>query len=356
MKANNKPISKPMSSAKLTRIGVLIVVASVILIWGISYLKGKNLFKRENTYYVIYKEVNGLGVSNDVLINGFKVGQVIQIEYIADSTEKFRVSIAIDDKYKIVKGSVAQVYSQDIMGTRAIRIQRGKGEGFHQDSDTLIAAVEGGLVEQVNMEIAPLKKKAESLISSLDSAIIIVREIFNERTQEDLRNTFTSIKNTIANLEKTTFTLDTLLTTEKSKLAMIFSNVESITANLKNNNKEITNIIENFSDISDSIAKADIASTLNKADKALAQFNLVLSDINSGKGSIGQLIQNDTLYRNIENASYHLSRLMRDMHENPKRYVHFSVFDVGKTIYVSEPGDKKTKKKKNKDETNSGGL
>jgi phospholipid/cholesterol/gamma-HCH transport system substrate-binding protein len=339
-----------MSASRISKIGIVVVIAIALLIWGVSYLKGNNLFKKENTYFVIYNEVNGLSISNAVLINGYKVGQVLHIEYVPDTVERFRVAISIEDKYKIVNGSIAQVYSQDIMGNRAIRIIRGKLEGYHESGDTLIAAVEGGLVEQVNMEIAPLKKKAESLISSLDSAIIIVREIFNKRTQEDLRNTFASIKNTIANLEKTTFTLDTLLTTEKSKLALIFSNVEAITANLKNNDKEISNIIKNFSSISDSLAKADIASTLGKADSALLQFNKILTNINSGNGTVGQLIHNDTLYRNIENASYHLSRLMRDMHENPKRYVHFSVLDVGKTIYVADPDDKKAKKKKQKDQ------
>jgi phospholipid/cholesterol/gamma-HCH transport system substrate-binding protein len=342
-----------MSASRISKIGLLVVTAIALLIWGVSYLKGNNLFKKENTYYVIYNEVNGLSISNAVLINGFKVGQVLHIEYIPDTVDRFRVSISIENKFKLVNGSIAQVYSQDIMGNRAIRIIRGKLEGFHENGDTLIAAVEGGLVEQVNMEIAPLKKKAESLISSLDSAIIIVREIFNKRTQEDLRNTFASIKNTIANLEKTTFTLDTLLTTEKSKLAMIFSNVEAITANLKNNDKEISNIIKNFSAISDSLAKADIASTLGKADSALLQFNQILANINSGNGTVGQLIHNDTLYRNIENASYHLSRLMRDMHENPKRYLHFSVLDVGKTIYVADPDDKKAKKKKQNDQRKS---
>jgi len=339
-----------MSAAKITRIGIFVVLAILLLVWGVSYLKGKNLFRKENTYYAIYNEVNGLNISNAVLINGYQVGQVIDIKYVPDSTDKFRVEFLMDSKFKVVKGSIAQVYSQDIMGTRAIRILRGKGEGYHQSGDSLVASVEGGIKEQVNMEIAPLKKKAESLISSLDSAIIIIREIFNKKTQESLRNTFTSIQATIANLEKTTFTLDTLLTTEKSKLAMIFSNVESITANLKDNNDEISAIIKNFANISDSLAKADIAKTLEKADTALFQFNKILTKINNGQGTIGQLIHNDTLYRNLENTSYHLSRLMRDMHENPKRYVHFSVLDVGKTIYVSDPEDKKIKKIKQKEQ------
>jgi phospholipid/cholesterol/gamma-HCH transport system substrate-binding protein len=356
-----------MNRSKITKIGILVVAAISLLIWGISYLKGKDIFNKEDVYYIIYSDVNGLSISNPVLINGYKVGQVLDIEYIQDSVSRFRVAILVNNKYKIKEGAVAQVYSMDIMGTRGIRILMSKTDSlllgkksmllsylnvnkYHQSLDTIRSDIEGGLVEQVNMEIAPLKRKAESLISSLDSAIVIIRGIFNEKTQENLRNTFASIKTTIQNLERSTFTVDTLLTTEKSKLARIFSNVESITGNLKNNNEKITAIINNFSNISDSLAKADIASTLNKADKALKQFNETLDAINNGSGTISQLLHNDTLYQNIENTSYHLSRLMRDLHENPKRYLHFSVFDIGKTVYQSEKEDKKTKKKK-KEET-----
>jgi phospholipid/cholesterol/gamma-HCH transport system substrate-binding protein len=356
-----------MNRSKITKIGILVVASISLLIWGISYLKGKDIFHKEDVYFIIYSDVNGLGVSNPVLINGYKVGQVMDIEYIQDTVSKFRVAILVNNKYKIKAGAVAQVYSMDIMGTRGIRILMSKSDTlllgkksmllsylnlneFHQSSDTIRSDIEGGLVEQVNMEIAPLKRKAESLISSLDSAIVIIRGIFNEKTQENLRNTFASIKTTIQNLERSTFTIDTLLTTEKSKLAKIFSNVEAITSNLKDNNVKITAIINNFANISDSLAKADIASTLKKADKALLQFNETLDAINNGDGTIAQLLNNDTLYQNIENASYHLSRLMRDLHENPKRYLHFSVFDIGKTVYQSEKEDKETKKKK-KEET-----
>ncbi|RLD73470.1 MAG: hypothetical protein DRJ07_20775, partial [Bacteroidetes bacterium] len=113
-------------------------------------------------------------------------------------------------------------------------------------------------------------------------------------------------------------------------------------------------IIKNFSSISDSLAKVDIARTLNRTDTALLQFNQILAAINEGDGSVYQLLHNDTLYRNIENATYHLNRLLRDMHENPKRYVNFSLMNFGKTIYVEDKEDdiKAEEKKKKKEEEN----
>ena len=287
------------------------------------------------------------------MINGFKIGQVTDIRFYQDTSEYLIAELMVEGKYKIREGSVAQIFSMDLMGTKAIRLLNGKGGLYYQDQDTLPGSIEGDLMEQVNMEMLPLKRKAESLMSSIDSAIIMFRAVFNENTQENLRNTFASIKITIKNLEKSTFTLDTILTGEKSKLLKIFSNVESITGNLEGNNEEISKIIKNFSSISDSLAKADIANTLNKADTALLQFNKILAAINDGDGSINQLLNNDTLYRNIENATYHLNRLLRDMHENPKRYVNFSLMNFGKTIYVEDKEDDikaEEKKKKKKDE------
>lgn len=344
-----------MNRLSIIKIGLLLVGAIIIMVWGINYLKGKNIFKNTDYYYVVYKKINGLTASSSVMINGFKIGQVTAIRLYQDTSEYLIAELMIEGKYKIRKGSVAQIFSQDLMGTKAIRLLTGKDTLFYQDGDTLQGTIESDLREQVNMQILPLKKKAESLLSSLDSAITMFRAVFNENTQENLRKTFASIKITIKNLERSTFTLDTILTGEKSKLAKIFSNVESITGNLKNNNEEVGKIIKNFSSISDSLAKADIAKTLRKVDTALLQFNEILTAINDGDGSVYQLLHNDTLYRNIENATYHLNRLLRDIHENPKRYINFSLIDFGKTIYVEEKDDdikskesKKEKKKKNK--------
>jgi len=342
-----------MNRSSIIKIGLLLVVAIVLLIWGISYLKGKDVFKNTDYYYVNYKKVNGLTASSSVMINGFKIGQVTRILFYQDTSEYLVAELMVEGEYKIRKGSVAQIYSQDLMGTKAIRLLNGKGELFYQDGDTLPGSIEGDLMEQVNMEMLPLKRKAESLMASIDSTIMMFQAVFNKNTQENLRKTFASIQVTIKNLERSTFTLDTILTGEKSKLAKIFSNVESITANLKNSNEDISTILKNFSSISDSLAKADIAGTLNKADTALLQFNEILSEINNGDGSISQLLHNDTLYQNIENATYHLNRLLRDMHENPKRYVNFSLMDFGKTTYVEDKdddikGEEKKKKKKDK--------
>jgi len=242
------------------------------------------------------------------------------------------------------------------MGSKGLKIVRGSFTGKYQKvGDTLLSAIEGDLKDQVSLQILPLKKKAESLISSFDSVLVTMNAILNENTRRNLMRSFESLKNTIVNLERTTFTLDTLMSTQKSKLALIFSNVESITYNLKNNNELIANVIKNFSNISDSLAKANVAGVVTKATSAIEQIDKIVNKINAGEGSLGMLLNNDTLYKNLQNSTYNLNRLLRDVRENPKRYLHFSALDLGRTVYILDPEDaakysEKKKKKKDKQE------
>ncbi len=323
-------------------IGALFVVSVLIFVWGINYLKGIDLFSPEHTYYVEYKNVSGLKVSNAVTINGFPVGQVRDIVLKPDFSG-IVVKFSVKKDFPIPDSSVAQIYSMDIMGTKAIKIIYSSKTVYLHDGDTLLGQIEKDLKEQVNAEIMPLKKKAEDLIASFDSAAAIVQNIFNEKTRRNLKLSFESIKNTIQTLEKTTFTFDTLLTSEKSKIALFMDNIVAISQNLKDNNDKITAIIEHLDQVSDSLAKVNFVQTIEKTNRTLEVTYAMLDKVNRGEGSLGQLVNNDTLYYNLEAAARDLDLLMKDIKENPKRYLHFSIFDFGKTVVVRE--DKKGKKK-----------
>ena len=175
----------------------------------------------------------------------------------------------------------------------------------------------------------------------------MVRYVFNENTRLNLQRSFESIKYTIANLEHTSYTVDTLMMSEKVRLASIIANIESITANVADNNAEITTIIKNFSNISDSLAKADVLSIIEDAESVVTRVDAVMQKIDNGEGTLGMLVHNDTLYTNLENVTYNLNRLIVDLRANPKRYL--SAFDLGRTVYVVEPEEKEKKgSRKNK--------
>ena len=320
-----------MKISREVKIALTFIVTLALFVWGFNFLSGKDVFSRERTFYAVYNSVNGLNEANPVVISGFKVGQVKNIQFLPDGSGRILVEFMItNNDIKIPKNSIARLFSSDIMGSRAIEIKLGNASAEAVEGDTLKTEMGATLGEEVSVQMLPIKQKFENVMLSLDSVLVIIQSIFNENTRQNLAMSFESIKLTIQNLEHTTYNIDTLVTTQRFKLAGIISNVESISANIKNNNDKITNIINNFSNISDTLAKAKIASTINNANKALAEFNDILAKVNSGQGSLGMLINNDSLYKNLESSSNQLNQLIEDIKLNPQRYLHFSLIGRGK--------------------------
>ncbi len=344
-----------MDRKKIIKVGIFAIVVIVLFIWGYSFLKSKNLFSSDTFYYGLYTDVNGLTVSNSIYMSGMKIGTVREIYFVNDSTSTISVIFSVKRKIKIPENSTAEIRSHDLMGTKAIHIIRPeKSAGFIVPGDTLKTAVEAGLKEQVNQQILPLKAKAEDLISSFDSVLIVVQAVFNDQARQNLAKSFVHIKTTLENLSHASFNLDTILSSQKGRISRILSNVESISLNLKNNNEHIANILQNFSSISDSIAKADFASVITRADSAITSVNKIVTKINTGEGTLGMLIYDDKLYKSVDKAAKDLDALIIDIKKNPKKFVHFSAFDFGRTIIVDDEKAKekhlKKKKKKDKEE------
>ncbi len=316
-----------MNIPKEVKIGGVAVIAVSLMIWGFNYLKGKNILKQTNIYYGVYHNIEGLAETAPVLLKGYKVGQVDEIYFNTQyAPDRLIVKFSVEDRIMIPKGSVANIFSSDLLGTKAVKLLLSESDEYLESGDTLVAAVETDLKEQVSIQMLPLKNKAEDLMVEMQEALEVVRYVFNENTQKNLRKSFESIKNTIANLENTTSNLDTLLNEEKKQLAGIFRNVEAITANIRDNNEALSMAIQNISNISDSLAKANLNQTMRNAEKVFLQTGEIMEKINQGEGSIGMLVNNDTLYYNLQSTSKELDKLILDIRNNPGKYLNFSVF------------------------------
>lgn len=314
------------------KIGFFATLCLAGMFWGINFLKGKNIFSPNHIYYAIFDQVDGLENTNPVLINGFKVGLVKDIQFEEANTGKFLVTLLVGKKYNVPENTIAKLISTGILGGKAIKLEVTKGSKYHNPGDTLPSQIETGLIDQLGYQIAPVKQKAENLMVEFEKTLKVMSEVFNEENRDQLNQSFANLNKALYSINQTAAELDTTLS-PNGTLRKLFSNAESISANLKTNNKEITRIIKNFSAISDTIAKIKIASTMLQVDSAMHQFNAVITKINSGKGTLGNLINNDTLYYNLENASKSLERLIKDVKENPKRYINFSVIDLSRTKY-----------------------
>lgn len=316
-----------MKIRKEVKIGAIMIIAIALLFWGANYLKGINLLEKNKRFFAIYERVDGLGSSNPVVINGYKVGQVEEISFLPDNSGRLLVKFSVtEENFRISKDTRAKIISSDILGSKSIELQLGNSSEELQNLDTLESDVEASLTEAVNEQIAPLKRKAEDLISTVDSAITTVSAIFNKQARSDLDASFTSIKNSLQTFERTMVQVDGMVKAERNKIAEVLTHLESITRNLANNNDKLTASLENIEAISDSLAGANLKQTVNNASIAMTEVASVMQKINEGEGSLGQLINNDTLYNNLERSADDLDKLLLDMRLNPERYVHFSIF------------------------------
>jgi len=312
--------------SKEVRVGIVTVIAIGFFIYGFNYLKGRDLFSTQRKFYAVYNDIDGLVEANPLMINGYKVGLVGKIKLTQDTTSHIIITLLLDDEVLIPKNSIAKVISSDILGSKAVQLILGSGNEYAVDGDTLKSAQEDNLKQSVNKTIAPLQKKAEGLIASIDSVMVVVQQVFNESTRQNLAKSFESIKLAISSLETTSYRLDTMVIGEKMKISSILTKVNVLATTLAGNSDKLSNLINNFSNISDSLAKSNLTSTINNADKAMSQVSGIMGKINRGEGTMGMLINNDSLYRKLDKSAADLDKLLLDLRINPERYVHISVF------------------------------
>jgi len=319
--------------------GFMAVFILAFSYWGFNYLKGADLFKKRNTFYAYYNRIDGLGVGSPVMINGYKIGQVTKIDLLIEKGGILLVTLETMSDIQIPDSSVAEIFSTDLMGTKGIQFNLSDKTTYYNSGDTVIGTIEQSLKEQVSMQMLPLKSQAEDLMKEIENAITIITYIFNENTRQNLEKSFESIKTTLSYLESSSITLDTLLSSESSRLSRIFMHVEKITANLKDNNDKITNILTNLSQFSDTLVALNLGQTIYNANKAISDIAYITDKINRGEGTLGMLVNNDTLYYNLEKASDDLDKLIVDLQRNPGKYVNFSLLHFGRSVSVINEED-----------------
>jgi len=306
---------------KEVKIGIITTIAIACFLYGFNFLKGKNLFSSQREFFAIYNDIDGLAEANPILISGKRVGMVGKINFLPDTKGQVVVNLIIQDDIAIPYNSVAKVVSSDILGSKAVNILLGSSPNQALKGDTLISSQEDNLKQAVNKTIAPLQLKAQALLSSLDSLMIAFKQVFNENTQKNLSKSFESIKDAIASLETTSFRLDTLVRTEKGKISNILTKINKIATTLADNSDKLGNVINNFSNISDSIAKSNLTSAINNADVTLKQASDIFTKINKGEGTMGMLVNNDSLYKKLDKTADDLDKLLKDVRLNPNRYI-----------------------------------
>jgi phospholipid/cholesterol/gamma-HCH transport system substrate-binding protein len=307
------------------KIGIFGVATLVILFFGYNFLKSSDLFSSSQRFYIFYKNVDGLGVANEVQLNGFKVGKVVSLKILPQRNNQIMAVVDIDKNIQVFKNSVFKINSVPL-STTVIKLETINGSTLAIDGDTLMGESNSSILNQFTEQMEPIKQKAVAVAGTIDSILTQLRSMLDNGGKTGLQNSLADIQTMIHNLRQTTEKVNGLMTSESERLDNILKNVDAITTNLKNNNTSITHALANIDKITDDVAKSNLKQTIENTNATIADLSTVLNKIKSGNGSLGMLVNDDKLYLNLKSSSENLDKLMIDLKANPKRYVHFSVF------------------------------
>jgi phospholipid/cholesterol/gamma-HCH transport system substrate-binding protein len=301
------------------KVGAVALLTIVVFIWLYNFLKGKEYFKSSNIYYAVYDKIGGLAESSPVEVNGYKVGVVQSVDFIDATSGKLLAVFSVDRNFKLPVNTVAEILPVSILGGMKVQFVYGNGQGYYKDGDTLPGRLAVSIVDKVETEILPLKEKISSLITALDSVINSVDMLMNE----DFRR---NINGTIANLNSTSGTLNKIVVSKEKDLKTTIDNINKFSSMLAQNSDKMGNTFSHLESITDTLAAADIYGSVKNLKSSVEKASTMMENLNSGKGSAGQFLTNDSIYTNLNNSLASLNALLVDLKANPKKYIHISVF------------------------------
>lgn len=329
-----------MKNKKEVIIGLTILISIALLVFGINYLKGINFFNSNRTFYSYYDDVQGLVPGSLVKTQGKQVG-VVQDVYFDPETQSHLIAVISisESSLRIPANSEAKLIPE-LLGTSFIELilgqdtVRAKGEDYTlvpskgpylENKDTIKPSYKFGMTEMVTQKIEPVEVKVNAILTRIDKLLLGLDNVVGE-DGEELKAVMNKLKSTVSTLNHTVTGVDSLITSESVTIKNTLRNVESITANLKKSNEKITNLVANFSDLSDTLKNTDIVGTVKEAKEALAGVSTMMDEINNGEGSAHQLIYSDSLINNINGMVQEAQSLVENIQAHPNRYLQFAVF------------------------------
>lgn len=301
-----------MNLSREIKTAILILGCILIFIFGFSYLKGTSLLNNEKTLHALYDDIEGLVVGANVTISGLSVGKVRKIDF-DENYDKIKVTFSLREDLSFSNQSVAQLYEAGLIGGKSIAIiPTYDPNNIIQNYDVLPSDVKPGLTELVNQQIAPLQDKIEGLLTSADSLFAGVSNVMNFETQNNLKSALEGLSSTISNINDLSSNMNRIVETNEKGLNKTLDNLGVISSNL--------------SRLTDSLNQMPLNATVKNFELTSSKLKLIIDGLQSGEGSAGMILKDKKLYDNLVNSSEALDALLSDLKENPKRYIHFSIF------------------------------
>jgi phospholipid/cholesterol/gamma-HCH transport system substrate-binding protein len=313
---------------KLTReikTAILVIASILLFIWGYSFLKGRDLFTDYKTYFVEYKSVEGLAASAPVTLNGLIVGKVNSIK-INEKTGFLLVELQLKTDFPISKTSIASLYEPGLIGGKQIAIVPNfNDKELAVEGQFFQSGIKLGLTDKVGDQLAPLQEKLEKLLGNTDKLISGLNNVLDQKGQADIKLTLAELSQTVAEFHKLSTSVNDLLATNKTQINGVVTNLNKVSVN--------------FSKISDSLNKADLGKTVKNLNTTLGRVDGIMRNLESGNGTLGKLLKDESFYQNIKTSTKELELLLQDIRLYPTRYVNISVFGKKNKPYVGPQKD-----------------
>lgn len=301
-----------MKIGKEVKIAILAVASLVIFYLGFNFLKGIDFFNPSNEYFAIYEKIDGLTVSNPVLLSGLPVGRVSEIEILQDQDHKVKVYFEVREDIQLGQNSEA-VLNTDLLGSQSIILQINKVEQPLSEDSEIRGSIRPALTEQIQEQAYPVLQTLDSVGKHLNGILA------NIDGNEQL------INGILADIKKTTDALSEVSEKEATIKALI-DDFKKITGTLSDEKKGLAAILAKANGIADSINALEVGKVVNRLDTTLANVNSLIASMQDGQGTVDKLLNDDSLYNSLNKTLVDLDKLLIDIQEQPKDYVHFSLF------------------------------
>jgi len=299
------------------KVGFLALIAFLILYFGFNYLKGNDVFSSARVYYVEYENVDGLMVSNQVMVNGIEVGKVKKVELQPAKSNKILVTLRFSQDIVIPDQTVAVLSDGALLGGKIIRL-RLEGKGNLPEESFLKGETEVGVTSL-------LKERAIPVIANADSLLVSFRQISTkfDNTGTYLNTLLKTSNETVSNINGS---VNGIVADNRANVAQISANMKILSADLMETEKQLRPLLTKFNTVADSLQALRIGKTLREVDLAVVSLKKIVQGLERGEGTAGKLIKNDSLYLGLNKTLVDLDKLLLDFRLQPKRYIGISVF------------------------------
>lgn len=296
---------------KRIRVALLCISAILIFYIGANFLKGINVFHKKTYFYCVMEDASGVQQNTPVFLAGYKIGQVQEVELLSANPPRICAKIMLGEKVDIPKDSQLKLKSSSILGGMQLDVMMGNSTAYFQNNDTIRCFKEAGLLDGID----DIKNQIGSVVASVDTIGFELKDLLHKEGGGE------SLRTTLANIEEATDNLNSILADNKGKVSNLVTSLQRFGNTLEEASPKLNEILDNFDQISDTIAKADIAGVISNANSTIKEVQTLVAKANNGDGTVSALLNDEGLVKKIDDTIKSLNDLLKDFQDNPRHYL-----------------------------------